>query len=105
MASGDIIQGSGDVAALRVVYQRAAELVHWSMTAAQPALGGGLIVTVTARVKSVDQFWISQSPVDLGLYMGSVWWIWEKVVIGGDFIERGTVTIKAVGKPEARSRF
>lgn len=32
-------------------------------------------------VTKLDTFWSTQKPVDLGLWMGDQWWIWDNVQI------------------------
>lgn len=83
-----------------VGYGEAALLGTWNLTCQQETLGAS-INTLTARVKSINQYLAAQRPFRIGLWMGASWWVWTDILVEGD-PEVGEITIRVKGNPVAQ---
>lgn len=89
---------TGEVGKLMVGYRCAAMISCWSLTCQQDAIGIP-INTLTGKVTSIDRYWIQQLPMVVGLWMGSVWWVWDRIDVS---VVEGNVTIRVTGNPIAK---
>lgn len=95
---------SGDLGLLRVGYQQAVIIGKWSLTCKQDALGLPA-ASITAIIRSVDDFWINQEPKTIGLFMGNSWWTWNRVKLSAPICEGSTVELSVEGNPTAVDKF
>lgn len=93
-----MLRVSGTAGALRVGYQEAATLGAWEMEQL-PTLPRAY--RVSARLMSLSDYWIAQTPLDLVLEVGGEAWRWRDVtpVITPHF-DRITLTLRQA--PEIR---
>lgn len=85
---------------MRVGYQWAASIANWSLTCKQSTLASMDSILV-ARVGSIDLFWSTQLPIQIRLWMGSAWWVWDKVHILTPLQYGQTMEAKLEGNPVA----
>lgn len=94
---------TGERGKLKVGYQIAASIGSWSVVRQQETLGA-TTVTVTAIITNVNGFYSQQRPLTIGLWMGSVWWVWRHIEI--DYIAQGTtITAQLMGEPMAVAEY
>lgn len=70
-------------------------LGNWSLT--RDEVIGQVVCTVHATIESRNEFWETQSPFEMHLWMGgSSWWVWKKVerIGNGMFRIYGDPTVK-----------
>lgn len=81
----------GLVGQIAVGYQRAGEFASWE---ASPLSDNEM--DFSGRLRSVDDYWITQDPKELRLKVGRIMWVWRDVAIA----RRGeSVSATLVGKP------
>lgn len=97
---------TGAVGKLRVGYQDAAMLRNWNLTLDSEALGPPRALVVGV-ILDIDRFWISQSPLDLGLLLGASWWVWEKVTLKdrNNLVAGIRVNLEITGDPVVLTKF
>lgn len=91
---------TGDKGELQVGYQWAAYLGNWNLTCKQASLGG-IDATLMARVVAIDTFWSTQLPIQVRLWMGTAWWVWDRVHVLTPITTGATVEMQLVGNPTA----
>ena len=89
------MKANGYGGAIRVGYQQAARVIGWSLdvTPTVPMIR----FAITAAVRSVDPFWMTQAPLALDLRFGIFHWRWDSVTLKG--IEDGTALMLVFGRP------
>lgn len=95
------MQVIGDIGRLKVGYKYAATLRNWNVTYDHTAIGSPETILV-GRVVEINDYWITQRPITVGLFMGRSWWVWREsqvVDIGHE------AHIKLVGSPIALPDF
>lgn len=97
--------GNGDLGQLRVGYQQAALFRSWRLTTDEEVLRAVAQTIVDAKVSNVDLYWCTQNPLDLGLWMGSSWWVWKGVSVIDPIKVGGPIKIVAQGVPQAQLHF
>lgn len=95
-----MFEATGDKGRLEVGYQFAAEFRDWSLSSDHGAMGS-LDTVIQGKVVRVDDFWSTQRPMVVKVFMGGKWWKWavpatEELVLRVDARFEITVT----GQPE-----
>lgn len=93
---------TGTEGKLKVGFQDAAMLGTWELTHSAETLNNQWS-DVSAKVSRIDEFWYTQRPMVLGLWMRRSWWVWSDTEVEFDGIK--TVTIRVKGNPEAKQTF
>jgi hypothetical protein len=91
-----IKQASGQQGTVKFGPVPAADLKSWRLTARDDAAGTW---DVTATAVNVNAFYITQTPLELSLRVGSRQWRWRDVVLE---IVGGTARGVVAGRPEVR---
>lgn len=94
---------TGNEGKLKVDCYRAADILSWSITCQQVAIGVP-VHNFTGRLANVDVYWSRQTPLALGVWMGRVWWVWHELRID-DAIEDGDISFRVVGHPITQTGF
>lgn len=96
---------TAEVGLIRVGYQRAADIRNCTLTHKQAGLGRSESELI-AIVTDIDDYWSTQRPLTLGIYMGGGnWWIWDRLYLVGDELGKGKLTALAVGGPVVKGSF
>ncbi len=91
---------TGDTGRLQVGYRHAATLGPWRLVS-DWATVGKLSIDIEATVLSIDQFWATQGPFKLSLFMGShKWWTWAVAVPDGVPIVGSRLRMQVEGMPQ-----
>ncbi len=89
---------------LRVGYRDAATLGKCVITRSQPTLGPPE-TNLVAKVSNCDEYWSTQRPVQVGIWMGESWWVWTKAEVDGTIVSGNLVSVALSGAPDARLTF
>lgn len=85
---------TGNVGKLRIKYRYAGKIRNWSVTRQYNTSIG--VADLEAILEFCDKYWITQTPVTIGLWMGKTWWVWEQVKL----INLGTeISAQLIGNP------
>jgi hypothetical protein len=95
------VRATGNQGKLKVGFQDAVTLGSWNLELDQSTIGA-VYADIRAKIGKIDQFWHTQSPQQLGLWMGQAWWVWSDIEV--EYGDR-SVDIRAVGNPVAMVTF
>lgn len=90
----------GDEAKIMVGYHVAARLRSWQVVS-HPVLGGQNTI-MEAVVERCDRLWASMIPSEVGLWMGSAWWVWHRVMVLTPIEAGQPISIQLIGDPVAQ---
>lgn len=91
---------TGDTGRLQVGYRHAAVIGSWRLVSDWATLGQ-LTIEIEATVLSIDQFWATQGPFKLSLFMGShKWWVWAAATPDYVPVVGSKVRMRVEGMPQ-----
>lgn len=82
---------------LRVDYRWAATLHKWRLTS-ESTLGHATSY-ILATVLTVDEYWCTQKPLTVGLWMGNTWWMWKLAVPASTIVAGRDIELLVEGNP------
>ena len=94
-----MFRASGPSGLLRVGYQVAAEIGPWDITLA-PRLPRSFLFI--GRLGRAHAYWMTQTPLDLMVALGSVEWLWRDVVV--EHVGDGEISIELRDRPIVSER-
>jgi hypothetical protein len=92
---------TGTIGELRCGFQVAARFTTWKISFQQATIGL-LTVACEGRVTEVNDFYSTQRPLDLWVWMGEAWWVWKDVNVAGEIGQKQNFALSTRGNPEAR---
>ena len=96
------MQLTGDVGEVWVGYRRAIVLGSWRFTRTDST--GPVVLSGSAMVVSTDEFWSTQVPRRVALWLGQSWWVWITASLDGDVVAGEQVGIELTGDPVVRTK-
>lgn len=93
-----MLRASGDVCELYVGYHKAADITKWNLTC-KYFVAGQLDISFNGKVVAAHDFWSTQTPTALWLWMGQSWWIWSQIQLQSVIRIGEVIEIQAEGSP------
>jgi len=93
-----MFKASGDEGTLWVGYHKSVHLANWDLLSDFVAVGQ-LDTRLHGTVKSIDEFWSTQAPTALWLWMGKSWWVWRRVRLHSEIKVGTIIEVQVDGDP------